>query len=55
VSKRTDDAKQERRVLAFFAALAAVIVVTLAHGCYTGELVYHTGKGCVEDGCSPDY
>lgn len=45
---------QERRVLAFFAALAAVIMVTLAHGCYTGELRFHTGKGCIEEHCDPE-
>lgn len=45
---------QESRVLAFFAVLAAVIVVTLAHGCYTGELKFHMGKDCVEEDCNPD-
>jgi|GEM_PF-4172792 len=48
------DAKQERRVLTFFAVLAAVIVLTLAHGFYTGELKFHMGKGCVEEHCEPD-
>lgn len=37
----------------FFAALALVIVLTLVHGCYTGELKFHMGKGCVEDYCDP--
>lgn len=45
---------QERRVLAFFAALAAVIVLTLAHGFYTGELKFHMGNGCVEEDCDPE-
>jgi hypothetical protein len=41
-----EDAKQERRVLTFFAALALIIVVTLARGCYTGELKLEWDKSC---------
>ena len=48
------DQRQERRVLWFFAVLAAVIVLTLAHGLYTGELKFHTGRGCVEEHCEPE-
>jgi hypothetical protein len=33
-----EDAKQERRVLSFFAVLGLIIVLTLARGCYNGEL-----------------
>lgn len=44
----------ERRVVRFFAGLAIVIVLTLIHGCISGELQFHTGKGCVEDYCEPE-
>jgi hypothetical protein len=49
-----EDRRQERRVLTFFAVLAAAIILTLAHGLYTGEMRFHMGKGCVEEHCEPE-
>ena len=49
-----EDRRQERRVLWFIAVFWAVIILTLAHGIYTGEMRFHMGKGCVEEHCEPD-
>jgi len=46
--------RHERRLARFFAILAAIIVLTLIHGCISGELQFHMGKGCIEDYCEPE-
>lgn len=51
MSSPREERKQERRVLGFFAVLALVIIMTLAHGLYTGELRLHTGDGCIDEDC----
>ena len=51
MSRPSEARKQERRVLGFFAVLALVIVLTLAHGLYTGELMFDMGDGCIGGDC----
>jgi hypothetical protein len=47
-----EDAKQERRVLAFFAVLGLIIVLTLARGCYNGEIeLTWDSKSCRSEDC----
>ena len=43
--------RDERRLARFFAGLAIVIVLTLIHGCISGDLRVRWGPDCVDDGC----
>ena len=54
IERLQEDRRQERRVLWFIAVFGAVIILTLAHGLYTGEMRFHMGKGCVEEHCEPE-
>lgn len=46
--------RHERRLARFFALLAAVIILTIAHGFISGEIEMQWHPDCGEDDCQQD-